>query len=58
MTEKELRCTSCNTAIKGIKGATIFKCPNCGKQDIVRCEHCRRIVAKYKCLNCGNSGPN
>ncbi|MDD5133067.1 MAG: zinc finger domain-containing protein [Candidatus Nanoarchaeia archaeon] len=58
MAEKDLKCTSCNTSIKGIKGATTFKCPSCGKQEIIRCEHCRVIVARYKCPTCGFSGPN
>ena len=35
-----------------------FKCPNCGKVDIVRDEHDRKIAAPYKCPECGFEGPN
>ena len=55
---EELKCTSCNVRITAIPGSAVFKCPNCGKQDIVRCAHCRKIVAKYKCKSCGFEGPN
>jgi len=33
-------------------------CPKCGKYQIIRCKHCREIVAKYKCPECGFVGPN
>jgi len=32
-------------------------CPKCGKQEIVRCTHCKSISAKYKCHECGFEGP-
>lgn len=54
--KKELFCNSCNKLIS--EGATIFKCPNCGKEDIVRCGHCKKTGIKYKCKDCGFSGPN
>ncbi|MBW2968472.1 RNA-binding protein [Candidatus Woesearchaeota archaeon] len=57
MTE-ELVCSSCKKRVSTIKNTTTFKCPNCGKRDIVRCGHCRSIVAKYKCPECGFEGPN
>ena len=54
----EVICTSCRKRITNIEGTTKFKCPNCGKTDIVRCGHCRDIVTKYKCPECGFEGPN
>ena len=53
-----MNCSSCKKKIENDPGAVAFKCPNCGKQEIVRCTHCRQIVAKYKCPECGFEGPN
>lgn len=47
-----------NEGITNEKGVTRFKCPNCGKTEIVRTPHQRRIAVRYKCNNCGFSGPN
>ncbi len=58
MIEKEKRCKSCNTKITNLFGSSVFKCPNCNKEEIIRCKHCRQIVAKYKCSKCGFEGPN
>ncbi|MEW6063285.1 MAG: zinc finger domain-containing protein [Nanoarchaeota archaeon] len=55
---KESLCSSCRTRITNIKGSAIFKCPSCGEEEIIRCGHCRVIVAKYKCSKCGFIGPN
>ncbi len=55
---KNLNCSSCKKKITNIEGSTVFKCPKCLKSDIVRCGHCREIVAKYKCPQCGFEGPN
>ncbi len=55
---KELNCASCNVKITNLTGAVSFKCPNCVSTDIVRCPHCRKIVAKYTCSSCGFKGPN
>lgn len=57
MTKKDLACMSCKKNIANVGGAT-FKCPECGKFDIIRCTHCRKIAAKYKCAVCGFEGPN
>jgi len=57
MTEK-LSCNSCKMDIANNPGNVSFKCPNCGKYTIIRCKHCREIVAKYKCAECGFEGPN
>lgn len=56
--EKELRCNSCKVKLANIKGSVIFICPSCGKKEIVRCEHCRKIAARYTCDGCSFSGPN
>ncbi|MBN2142832.1 DUF1610 domain-containing protein [Candidatus Woesearchaeota archaeon] len=60
-TEKIIRgdhCTSCNTSVVNESGAVKFKCPGCGKYEIIRCANCRKIVTKYKCPSCGFEGPN
>lgn len=56
--EKEIECTSCKTKLTNLKGSVMFKCPNCGKGEIIRCLHCRKIAAKYKCSLCNFEGPN
>ncbi|MBS3152499.1 DUF1610 domain-containing protein [Candidatus Woesearchaeota archaeon] len=55
---QEITCTSCNVRITNMPGSVRFKCPKCGETEIVRCSHCRKIVAKYICPNCSFSGPN
>jgi LSD1 subclass zinc finger protein len=54
----DLVCSSCKKKITNLQGTTRFKCPSCGKTEIIRCGHCRTIVAKYKCIECGFTGPN
>ena len=54
--KKELVCNSCHKTIQ--EGATIFKCPDCGKEDIIRCMHCKKVGIKYVCSSCDFSGPN
>jgi hypothetical protein len=54
----QLICGSCKKRIANEQGSIVFKCPKCGKTDIIRCKHCREIVAKYKCHECGFEGPN
>jgi predicted RNA-binding Zn-ribbon protein involved in translation (DUF1610 family) len=39
-------------------GTARFKCPSCGKHEIVRTRHMRQIAAKYKCPECNFEGPN
>ena len=56
--EKQIKCTSCKVKVTNLKGTTFFKCPACNKSEIVRCPHCREIVAKYKCDKCDFTGPN
>jgi predicted RNA-binding Zn-ribbon protein involved in translation (DUF1610 family) len=55
---KDMNCSSCKKKITNIEGSVIFTCPKCGKAEIVRCGHCREIVAKFKCPSCGFEGPN
>jgi predicted RNA-binding Zn-ribbon protein involved in translation (DUF1610 family) len=39
-------------------GAVRFKCPSCGKTEVIRVKHDRKIAAPYKCKECGFEGPN
>ena len=50
------KCNSCDKNITNIKGSTRFKCPDCGKEEIIRCFDCRRLAVKYKCKKCGFEG--
>ncbi|MDD5418114.1 MAG: zinc finger domain-containing protein [Candidatus Nanoarchaeia archaeon] len=54
---KGIKCISCNTDISSKDKTTEFKCPNCGKEKIIRCGHCRSISAEYKCSQCEFIGP-
>ncbi|MFO7711339.1 MAG: zinc finger domain-containing protein [Candidatus Woesearchaeota archaeon] len=51
-------CISCKKDITNDEGSVIFMCPGCNKYEVVRCKHCRQIVAKYECPECGFIGPN
>ncbi|MBW3003842.1 RNA-binding protein [Candidatus Woesearchaeota archaeon] len=55
---ERLLCSSCKKNVTNDVGSVTFKCPRCGKADITRCKHCREIVARYKCPECGFEGPN
>ncbi|MEM4245138.1 MAG: zinc finger domain-containing protein [Candidatus Nanoarchaeia archaeon] len=55
---KRLICNSCKKEIINERGSVRFKCPNCGDVEIIRCEHCRSIGARYKCSGCEFEGPN
>ena len=57
MASKVLRCSSCNVSVSNTPGSVRFLCPQCGKEEIVRCKHCRKISARYTC-SCGLTGPN
>ena len=58
MVIKKEKCSSCKVDISNQKGIIRFNCPNCGKTEIIRCEHCRKISTKYICKECNFSGPN
>jgi len=55
--EKDV-CNSCKKSIANDGGSIKMPCPNCGKAEIVRCQYCRKIVAKYVCPECKFEGPN
>lgn len=58
MTEERLTCVSCKKNITNQKGSVQFQCPQCIKQTLVRCSHCRETAIRYKCPQCGFTGPN
>ncbi|MBS3108223.1 DUF1610 domain-containing protein [Candidatus Woesearchaeota archaeon] len=58
MAERSKRCVSCNKEITNDTGSVEFKCPGCNKQVIIRCSQCKKLATKYKCKECGFSGPN
>ncbi|MCX6801399.1 MAG: zinc finger domain-containing protein [Candidatus Diapherotrites archaeon] len=49
------KCGTCNTTIT--RDYINFKCPSCGKGQIVRCEHCKETAKTYTCTECGFMGP-
>jgi Zn-ribbon RNA-binding protein len=49
------KCNTCNTAVSS--EYVEFKCPDCGGETIIRCEHCRQTAKKYTCTKCGFIGP-
>ncbi len=51
------KCNSCNVEISARGKSTIFPCPECGEEEIVRCDVCRKRVISYKCSKCGFEGP-
>ena len=51
-------CLSCKTKIANSKGTVKFMCPRCGKHEIIRCQTCRKTVAKFVCPECQFAGPN
>ncbi|MBI4141661.1 RNA-binding protein [Candidatus Woesearchaeota archaeon] len=56
--ESKLVCISCKKLLSNNSGIARFLCPQCGKSEIVRCAHCRKIAAKYVCPQCNFEGPN
>ncbi|MBR9678456.1 MAG: RNA-binding protein [Nanoarchaeota archaeon] len=50
-------CNTCKTNIVNTEGSTSFSCPSCGKEEIIRCDKCRKISARYTCQSCGYEGP-
>ena len=51
-------CSSCRKQITNLSGTVEFLCPKCSKTAIVRCRDCRKTATKYKCEECGFTGPN
>ncbi len=58
MENQKLICSSCKKRITNKPGVVRFMCPNCGKEEIVRCKLCRQNASKYKCQSCDFTGPN
>lgn len=55
---KQSYCVSCKKKVTNDAGTSKFMCPKCGKYEIVRCTHCRKIASRYICAECGFTGPN
>ena len=57
---EELKIVKSNSGeeITNEKGSTKFKCPNCGKTQIIRSLKERKLATRYICSNCSFSGPN
>jgi predicted RNA-binding Zn-ribbon protein involved in translation (DUF1610 family) len=49
------KCISCNKMVNEDK--TEFKCPGCGKETIIRCDHCKTTSKAYVCPACEFEGP-
>ena len=58
MSELKLTCISCKKSIANSPGMARFMCPGCSKYEIIRCKECRKNASKYKCPQCGFTGPN
>ncbi|HLD57338.1 MAG TPA: zinc finger domain-containing protein [archaeon] len=52
-----MNCNSCGVSVAVDTSWIEFDCPSCGKEKIVRCGKCKRMINKYKCAGCGFSGP-
>ena len=50
-------CSGCKKSIRNISGSASFKCPSCGKYEMIRCDHCRKISTRYTCPECNFEGP-
>jgi len=50
------KCISCGANISNDNEAANFPCPNCKKEQIVRCGACRKQGVVYKC-KCEFEGP-
>ncbi|MCX8189667.1 MAG: zinc finger domain-containing protein [Candidatus Diapherotrites archaeon] len=49
------KCGTCNVSVTN--DYVEFKCPNCLKATIIRCDGCRKKGKLYKCRECGFVGP-
>ncbi|MBI2676228.1 MAG: DUF1610 domain-containing protein [Candidatus Aenigmarchaeota archaeon] len=52
-----LSCVSCGRYVESEANWVAFKCPQCGKTDILRCEKCKKVENQYECAECGFTGP-
>jgi len=58
MTEEKLVCGATRQRITNDPGRSMFPCPKCGKETIIRGSQARKLAMKYKCSACGFEGPN
>lgn len=58
-TEKKarVRCTTCGISVESDRIWVEFSCPACHKENIIRCEKCKRLENQYTCEKCGFTGP-
>jgi predicted RNA-binding Zn-ribbon protein involved in translation (DUF1610 family) len=49
------KCISCSKPVS--RDSVEFRCPKCGKSNIIRCRHCRIVSQGYTCTECGFQGP-
>jgi predicted RNA-binding Zn-ribbon protein involved in translation (DUF1610 family) len=54
---EEKKCASCGKRIESETDWVEFKCPKCGKSDLIRCSKCKRLENKYICPECSFEGP-
>ncbi|MCK4635175.1 MAG: DUF1610 domain-containing protein [Candidatus Aenigmarchaeota archaeon] len=52
-----MKCITCGTNLISEEKFTRFKCPACGKSEIIRCKSCRVRKIPYKCEKCEFRGP-
>ncbi|MBI4173336.1 MAG: RNA-binding protein [Candidatus Aenigmarchaeota archaeon] len=52
-----LKCMSCGRKVETEKQWVEFKCPQCTKTSILRCESCKKLENPYECKECGFVGP-
>ena len=52
-----MKCTSCGMKIEADDKWVKFGCPKCGKNKIIRCDKCKRLMNSYECRKCGFVGP-
>ncbi|MEM0174023.1 MAG: zinc finger domain-containing protein [Sulfolobaceae archaeon] len=52
-----LICSSCGKIIHPREKSVMFRCPNCGDIEIIRCASCRKQGITYICPKCGFEGP-
>lgn len=50
-----VKCSSCKKEVTD--NYVHFKCPSCGKSEIVRCFSCRETSIAYRCRECRFAGP-
>lgn len=50
-----MTCSSCKKEVSD--DYVRFKCPGCGKVEMIRCAKCRETAAAYRCPECKFVGP-